>query len=106
MLFEIRLPGVWFLFIQYALAQPLFLYAVSYYIGAVLKSQKLWVITLVSFLTNIIAATLASLAGGLSLGRSTQTAATIILIVGSVFSPSGCLICGTISIFVAFLRHA
>ena len=71
MLFGIRLPGVWFLFIQYAIAQPLFLYTLSYYLGAVFKSDKLWVVTLVSFLTNIIAATLASLAGGLSMNKET-----------------------------------
>ena len=106
MLFGIKLPGVWFLFIQYAIAQPLFLYTLCYYLGAVLKSDKLWIVTLVSFLTAILAATLASVAGGLVMNKDTQLAATIILIIGSIFSPSGCLVCGVESIFVAFNRHA
>ena len=57
------MPGLWLLVIQYALAQPLFIYNMCYITGNTFKKAD-WVAYVASMVTIIIGMTLVSVAGG------------------------------------------
>ena len=62
-LFGLVLPGISYLYILYAFAQPFFLYMICYLVGNVLK-KFYWLVYVLSMLTVILGATLASVANG------------------------------------------